>query len=73
MATNRNLLTKGVVKLAAALPLLFLGPTVIHNAFINKQNIWHWLVLVIGIAICGVALFFMYKGLNTIMKSMFND
>lgn len=73
MATNREVLTKGILNLSIALPLLFIGPAVIHNAFINKQNGWHWLVLAIGILVCGLAVFFMYKGLQTIMKALFND
>ena len=73
MATNRELLSKGVRYLAAALPLLFLGPTIIHNAFMNKQNIWHYLVLIVGVIVCFIAMYLMYVGLKTIMKSLFND
>lgn len=71
MHTNREILNKGIKYLAWALPLLFIGPTVIYNAFINKQNVWHYLVLAIGICICILAVFFMFKGLKTIVKSMF--
>jgi Family of unknown function (DUF6095) len=73
MATNRVILTKGIIKLAWALPLLFSGPTIIYNAFINKDNFWHYAVLAVGIGVCGLAMYFMFVGLNTIMKSMFND
>ncbi|CAH0335301.1 hypothetical protein FVB9288_00936 [Flavobacterium sp. CECT 9288] len=73
MATNRELLSKGVRYLAGALPLLFLGPTIIHNAFMNKQNIWHYLVLSVGVIVCFIAMYLMYVGLKTIMKSLFND
>ena len=73
MATNKELLSKGVKYLAGALPLLFLGPTVIYNAFMNKQNVWHYLVLAIGIIACGAAMYLMYAGLKFIMKSLFND
>jgi hypothetical protein len=73
MATNRELLSKGVRYLAGALPLLFLGPTIIHNAFMNKQNIWHYLVLIVGVIVCFIAMYLMYVGLKTIMKSLFND
>ena len=69
--TNRDVLNQGIKYLAWALPLLFIGPTVIYNAFINKDNNWHYLVLAIGIIICFFAMFFMFKGLNTIMKSLF--
>jgi hypothetical protein len=73
MATNKELLAKGVKYLSGALPLLFIGPAIIHNAFMNKQNVWHYLVLGIGILICIAAVYFMYLGLKTIMKSLFND
>ncbi|MFV8337761.1 DUF6095 family protein [Flavobacterium sp. LB3P21] len=73
MATNKELLSKGIKYLAGALPLLFLGPAVIYNAFMNKQNVWHYLVLAIGIIACLAAMFLMYSGLKIIMKSLFND
>lgn len=71
MGTDKKILNKGIVYMAWALPLLFIGPSVIYNAFINKHNIWHYLVLAIGIAISTAAVYFMFKGLNTIMKSIF--
>ena len=73
MATNKEVLSKGIKYLAGALPLLFLGPAVIYNAFMNKQNVWHYLVLAIGIIACAAAMYFMYAGLKLIMKSLFND
>ncbi len=71
MATNKEVLNQGIKYLAWALPLLFVGPTIIYNAFINKGNVWHYLVLAVGIAVCFFAMYFMFKGLNTIMKSIF--
>ncbi|WP_338648032.1 DUF6095 family protein [Flavobacterium sp. KS-LB2] len=73
MATNKELLSKGIKYLAGALPLLFVGPAVIYNAFMNQDNVWHYLVLAIGIIACGAAMYFMYAGLKIIMKSLFND
>ncbi|MCZ8196502.1 MAG: DUF6095 family protein [Flavobacterium sp.] len=73
MSTNRTVLSKGIKYLVFALPLLFIGPSVIYNAFINKQNVWHYLVLAVGIFLSGLAVYFMYKGLQTIMKALFND
>ncbi|MNQ46622.1 hypothetical protein D3C85_604440 [compost metagenome] len=73
MATNKDLLAKGVKYLTGALPLLFIGPAVIHNAFMNKQNVWHYLVLAVGIIICLVAVYLAFLGLKTMMKSLFND
>lgn len=73
MATNKELLSKGIKYLTGALPLLFIGPSIIYNAFINKQNVWHYLVLAIGIVACLGAMYLMYLGLKTIMKGIFND
>ena len=73
MGTNRTVLSKGIQYLAWALPFLFIGPSVIYNAFINKQNGWHYLVLAIGICTCFGAVFLMFIGLKTIVKSMFDN
>jgi hypothetical protein len=73
MATNKELLSKGIKYLAGALPLLFIGPALIYNAFMNEQNVWHYLVLAIGIIACLISMLLMNLGLKTIMKSLFND
>lgn len=73
MATNKELLSKSIKYLAWALPLLFIGPSLIYNAFINKQNVWHYLVLGIGILVCIGAVYLMILGLKTMMRSLFND
>jgi hypothetical protein len=73
MNTNKVLISKGIKYLAIALPLLFIGPSVIYNAFMNKHSLWHYLVLALGIAFCISAMYFMYLGFKTIMKGLFND
>jgi len=73
MSTNKELLSKGIKYLAWALPLLFIGPSFIYNAFINKENAWHYLVLAIGIAICIGSVYLIVLGLKTMMRSLFND
>jgi Family of unknown function (DUF6095) len=73
MSINKIVFSKGIKKLAGSLPLLFLGPAVIHNAFMNQKNNWHYLVLVLGILICFIAVYLLFKGLQTIIQSIFND
>jgi hypothetical protein len=73
MATNKELLSKGVRYLAGALPLLFIGPSLIYNAFMNQKNAWHYLVLGIGIVACLASMYLMFLGLKTMMKALFND
>ena len=73
MSINKTLLDKGIKNLLYALPLMFLGPSVVYNAFINKQNVWHWLVLAVGIVLCGLAVYFMFKGVKAITDALFED
>jgi hypothetical protein len=70
---NKDLLAKGIKYLSGALPLMFIGPSVIYNAFMNQKNDWHYLVLSIGIIACLSAMYLMFVGLKTIMKGIFND
>ncbi len=72
MPTNKKVLSKGVQYLSGALPLFFIGPSVIYNSQMNLGNKWHYLVLGIGILICLGAMFLMFLGIKTIMKSMFD-
>ncbi|HKO76391.1 MAG TPA: DUF6095 family protein [Flavobacterium sp.] len=70
---NKELLAKGIKYLTGALPLMFIGPTVIYNAFMNQHTSWHYLVLAIGIIACLASMYLMFLGLKIIMKGIFND
>jgi predicted membrane channel-forming protein YqfA (hemolysin III family) len=72
MSTNKELLSKGVKCLFYALPCYFIGPSIIFNAFKNQHTAWHYLVLLVGIVVCFFAIFFTFKGLKTILNSMFD-
>lgn len=73
MGTNRVIFNKGIKNMAWALPMFFIGPSVIYNAFQNQDTYWHYLVLVVGVLICFGAVYFTFKGINTIVKSMFGN
>lgn len=72
MSVNKQLLDKGIKWMLYALPLMFIGPSVIYNAFINKQNVWHWLVLAVGLFLSGLAVYFMFKGIKTLTDALFD-
>ncbi len=72
MATDKNILAKGIKYLSGALPLLFLGPFIINSAFTNEKHPLFPYVLVLGIIIALAAMFLIYKGINTVVKSMFD-
>ncbi|UMY65195.1 MULTISPECIES: DUF6095 family protein [unclassified Flavobacterium] len=71
--SNRLLLNKGIKYLAFSLPLTFIGPSVIYNAFMNQHTAWHYLVLAIGVVMCLAAMFLMFKGIMTVVKSLFGN
>lgn len=73
MPTNKILLNKGIKFMAYALPFFFIGPSVIYNAFQNQHTAWHYLVLAVGIAMCFGAVYFAFRGLATIVKSMTDE
>jgi hypothetical protein len=53
--------------------LMFLGPSLIYNAFMNQHTNWHYLVLGIGIVACLSSMLLIFLGLRIIMKALFND
>ena len=72
MGTDKNVLAKGVKTLFSALPLLFIGPIILNSAFKNKEHNLYYLIIVVGCLICITAVFLMFKGLKTIINSMFD-
>ncbi len=72
MGTNKSVLAKGVKYLAGSLPLLFLGPVVITSAFKNENHPMYVYVLVLGIIIALAAMFLIFKGITTVLKSLFD-
>ncbi len=72
MGTNKSVLAKGVKYLAGSLPLIFLGPVVITSAFKNENHPLYVYVLVLGIIIALAAMFLIFKGITTVLKSLFD-
>jgi len=73
MPTDKVILIKGLKYMGWALPLFFIGPVVIFNAFQNKNNPFFIPVLCVAVIICFMAIFLMIKGLITILKSMTDE
>ena len=70
--TNPNLLKKGIKYLAYSLPLLFLSPYVLTLSFINKETVFFYLFFIAGLIVGFFALYFLYKGIQTLLSSLFN-
>lgn len=73
MSTNRKILSRGIKYLAFALPMLFIGPGIIHSSFKNQEHSLYWLVLSIGIIVCCAGVYLTYLGLKTVVKSIFEN
>ena len=62
----------GLKYLAGALPLSFIGPVVMFSSFKNQEHFWFIPVLIFSLLAMAAAIFLMFKGINTVMKSMFD-
>ncbi|OIQ15369.1 MAG: hypothetical protein BM557_11410 [Flavobacterium sp. MedPE-SWcel] len=71
MGTDRKILAKGLRYMGWSLPLLFMGPTIINSSFKNQDHPFYIPVLGLGIIFCVVAIYLIFLGLKTVMKSLF--
>lgn len=72
MASKKEKLGLGIRFLFGALPLMFIGPIVIYNAFMNKNHSWYYVVLSLGCIICILSVFLAFKGIKTITDALFD-
>lgn len=70
--TDKKVLMTGVKFMALSLPLMFMGPYFITLGFLNKTNVTFYVFFPIGLILAIAAVFFAFKGIKTIMKSMFD-
>lgn len=69
--TNKKILYKGLQTLGFALLCLFVGPILMSLALGDKENLVFIPLLILASIICITAIFLIFKGINTIMDSMF--
>ncbi len=69
--TDKDILTKGIRLMAICLLLMFAGPFMLHVAFSNQAKPLYIPILILAIILCAMAVFFLFKGINTILDSMF--
>lgn len=73
MATNKELLSRGVKKLFIALPLMFIGPSIYYNALMNKHTSWHYVAIGIAVLVCLLSIYLAFRGIKTITDALFNE
>ncbi|HLW33176.1 MAG TPA: DUF6095 family protein [Aequorivita sp.] len=69
--TDLDLLKKGLKFMAFTIPLLFLAPYLLTLSFLNKETYIFYVFLVCGIVAGAGAIYLGFKGINTIVKSIF--
>ena len=69
--TDKELLMKGLKRMGFSLIFLFLGPTLLHIAFSNREKSLYIPILIIAVIICTLAIYFAFKGIKIILDSMF--
>ncbi|WP_431109550.1 DUF6095 family protein [Winogradskyella poriferorum] len=69
--TDKNILKKGIKRLAICLVLMFLGPTLLHLTLSNDDKPLYIPLFIISILLCISAILMLFIALNTIMDSMF--
>lgn len=71
--TNKELLVDGLKTMGITLFLLFLGPFILHAGFSNPDKPLYIPLVVVGVLICGAAIYFGFKGIRKIMDSLFGQ
>ncbi|MBZ9651749.1 DUF6095 family protein [Psychroflexus montanilacus] len=71
--TNKDTLAKGVKFLAGALPLIFIGPSIVFSAFNNQDKPLYWPILILGIMLSMAAIYLIFKGIMTLLKALFDE
>ncbi|MFK7780785.1 DUF6095 family protein [Psychroserpens sp.] len=69
--TDKDKLVNGIKTMGISLILMFLGPSLFYVAQNNTEKSLYLPILIIAFIFCILAIYFAFKGLKTIMDSMF--
>jgi hypothetical protein len=69
--TDKEVLVKGLKQMGICLILMFAGPSIFRIAVINNTKPLYIPLLILAIIVCITAIVFLFKGINTILNSMF--
>jgi len=71
MKTDKELLVKGLQYMGIALICMFAGPILLYIVFGDTESTTFIPLLIIGVLICALAIWVSFKGIHTIMNSIF--
>lgn len=64
---KKEILAKGLRTLAMCLPFMAVGPVILHFGF----RLRNYLTIAVGVILMFIAIYLLFKGLNTILKAFF--
>lgn len=73
MHTNKEKLAKGVKLMGGTLLLMVTAPIILNSSFKNQDHPMFIPILGIGIILLIAAIYFGFKGIQMLMKALFND
>ena len=71
--TDRELLMKGVKRMAYTLALMFTAPIVLYQAFKNQDHPWYFPVLILGGVLAVAAVGMGFYGIRTLVNALFSN
>lgn len=69
--TDKEILVKGLKFMGGSLGCMFLGPSLIYISQTSLKKPIDTIILIIGILVAITAVVLAFKGINTILNSMF--
>ena len=69
--TNKAVLIKGLKTMGVTLLMLFLGPFLLHAGLSNPDKLLYLPLVIMGLFVCGAAIYLGFKGIKIIMDSIF--
>ena len=69
--TDRELVGKGVQRMAIAMIFMFISPVIIHSAFKNQNHPYYIPILILGLIATAFTIFMAFRGLKTIINAFF--
>ncbi len=73
MPTDKNMLLKGVRRLAYTVALMFSGPFVLYQAFKNEGHPFYYPVLIIGAVLAIGAVAMGFYSIKTLIDALFGS
>jgi hypothetical protein len=70
--TDKELLVQGIKLMALTAVLMFLGPTLMYIGLSNEDKPLYIPLLIMASLVCVSSILLAFKGLKTIMDSIFN-